>query len=141
MKTERIVISFIAAIIGILVAGVAFYFYQSTKTLSPAKSKSVSITAPTPTPVSSIFLAVENPKDEQVFDTKTITINGKTTPEATIIITTDLGDQVISPSQIGAFSTTVTLDSDQNKIEIIAIAPNGEETRVIKTVTFSTETF
>ncbi|MBI2074577.1 MAG: hypothetical protein HYT83_01925 [Candidatus Levybacteria bacterium] len=141
MKAEKIVISFIAVLIGVLVAGAAFYFYQSTKIVSPSQIKTVSIKSPTPTPSSSIFLSVENPKNEDVVDTKTITVNGKTTSDAVIILSTISDDQVFTPTKIGSFSTTTTLNDGANLITITAIAPNGEEVKITKTVTYSTESF
>ncbi len=142
MKAEKIVICFIAVAIGILVAGGAFYFYQKTKTIPDVQTKTTTIAAkPLPTSKPSVSLTVEKPKDEEVFDSKTVTISGKTNPKATIIITTDSNDQVISPAQNGNFSTTQTIEDGQNRIEITAISENGEEVTVVRTVTFSTEAF
>ncbi|MDP3987714.1 MAG: hypothetical protein Q8P80_01060 [Candidatus Levybacteria bacterium] len=141
MKTEKIVISFIAVVIGILAAGAVFYFYQSSKTIPASKSKTVTIAAPTPTPKLSIFLSVDKPKDEDVVDSKTISVSGKTTGQAAVIVSTQSQDQVLTPASNGSFSTTITIEDGQNQVEITAIAPNGEETRITRTITFSTETF
>lgn len=141
MKAEKIVIAFIAVSVGILVAGIAFYLYQATKILSPAKTKIISISSPTSTPTPSIFLTVDHPRDEEVSDKKTITISGKTDSSATIVISTQSTDQVITPASNGNFSTTLAIDDFENQIEITAIAPNGEEARIVRTVTYSTESF
>lgn len=142
MKTEKIVLSFIAITVGVLVAGVVFYLYQATKTINLSKTKSVSLqTTPAPSEKPAIFLTVDAPKDEEVFDKRTITISGKTAPSSTIIITTQTDDQVITSAQNGNFSTSVVIGDGQNIIEITAVLPNGEETKIIRTVTFSTETF
>lgn len=141
MKTERIVLSFIAILIGILVAGIAFYLFQATKTIPSSKTRPISAIAPTSTPKSSIFLTIESPKDEEVIDKKTVTISGKTISQAIIVISTSTADQVISPTTTGSFSATATLIDGQNQIQITAIAPNGEEVKVERTVTFSTEMF
>lgn len=145
MKKEKIVLSFLAVLFGLLVAGGAFYLYQSTKVIPPSETKTISITPPsqvTKAPQnSSIFLAVDTPKDEEVIDRKTITISGKTIPEASIAIITASTDQVVTPARNGNFSTTAVLENGVNYIEILAIAPNGEEAKVTRTVTFSTEDF
>lgn len=141
MKTEKIVLSFIAITVGVLVAGVVFYIYQVTKTISPSKIKTVSIQTPSPIPKPTIFLTVDAPKDEEVFDKRTISISGKTAPSSTIIISTQTDDQVITPAQNGNFSTSVVIEDGQNIIEITAVLPSGEETKIIRAVTFSTETF
>lgn len=141
MKTERIVLSFIAVLIGILVAGIAFYLFQATKTIPNSKTKIISVVAPTGGPKSSVFLSIDSPKDEDVLDKKTITISGKTIPQAVIVISTPTTDQVVSPTTTGSFSATATLSDGENQIQITAIAPNGEEVKVNRTVTFSTEMF
>lgn len=141
MKQERIILSFIMVLIGLLVAGALFYFYQSTKVI-PTPTTSI-ITSPIPTPksTSNIFLSVTNPTNEQVVANKTVQIMGKTIPGATVIVITDSGQQVFSPSAQGDFSTTITIQSGENSIEIRAIAPNGETTSMQRTVTYSTEDF
>lgn len=141
MKTEKIVISFIAILIGILFASVAFYLYQSTKTIPPSETKITRNLTPTPKSETSVFLAIDSPKDEEVIGKKTINIVGKTIPGAVVIISTKSTDEAIKPASNGNFSTTAVIDDGVNKIEITAIAPNGEEKRIIRTVTFSTENF
>jgi hypothetical protein len=141
MKTEKIVISFIAVFVGIVFAGGAFYLYQSTKVVSNSQTKTVAITPPNPTPKATIYLSLDTPSEGEVFDKKTVTISGKTVPGSLVVISTDVDDQVVSPSSIGNFSATTTIDNGGNIINVTAIAPNGEEITVNRTVTFSTENF
>lgn len=141
MKTEKIIISFIAILIGILFASVAFYFYQATKTVPQSEIKIAATPTPTSKSKSAVFLAIDSPRDEEVVSKKTINIVGKTTPEAILVISTKNTDEVIKPVSNGNFSTTAVIDNGVNKIEITAINPNGEEAKIIKTVTCSTENF
>lgn len=146
MKTERIVLSFIAVLIGILVAAGGFYFYQTTKLVSVPQTKNNTSVTPLPnnikpTPLPSISLSVDSPQDEEVVDNKSVTVSGKTTPGAVLIVSTNSNDDTITPASNGNFSTTVTINDGPNQIEITAVAPNGESTKVIRTVTFSTENF
>lgn len=141
MKTEKLVISFIAVFVGVIVAGVAFYIYQSTRVLPESQTKTVSVTPPTPTPKATIFLSLATPQEGEVFDKKVITVSGKTVPGSLIVISTDVSDQVVSPSSVGDFSTTATIGDGGNVISVIAIAPNGEQIAQTRTVTFSTENF
>lgn len=141
MKKEKIVLSFIAVLIGILVAGVAFYFYQGTKTIPDESTLTKNALSPTPTQKPSIFLSVDTPEDGTVSEVKTIKISGKTIPEAIVVISTETNDQVITPASNGNFSTNATIGNDQNILVITAIAPNGEEASITRTVTFSTENF
>ena len=140
MKQERVILSFIMVLIGLLVAGIAFYFYQSTKIVSDRSSASQVIT-PTPTPKPTIFLSLSQPINESVVTSKTLSISGKTEPEATVIVITDSGEQVLQPSSQGDFSTTITLADDQNLITVWALAPNGETANLKRTVTYSTDNF
>ncbi|PIY94598.1 MAG: hypothetical protein COY68_01830 [Candidatus Levybacteria bacterium CG_4_10_14_0_8_um_filter_35_23] len=141
MKKERTVLSLIAITIGLLFAGIAFYIYQYTKILPLAKTKTVSISAPTPTPKPSIFLLVNEPSDEKIFNKKVVTVSGKTEDNATIVIMTKSDFDVLKPSSVGNFSTTINLNDGINIIRITAIAPNGEEQTIERTVGFTTEDF
>lgn len=142
MKTEKIVISFIASLIGIIAAAGAFYFYQTTKVISPTDIKTITLSpSPEPTPKPSIFLTLDAPTNEEVTDKKIISVNGTTNPDAVVIITSGISEQVVSPSANGAFATTITLDNGQNEITVTAVSTTGEETTLTKTVTVSSETF
>lgn len=141
MKAEKLILSFIATIFGLLVAGLVFYVFQATKTITPNNSKTISFASPTPTLAPSVFLTVDRPKDEEVVDSKVLVVSGKTKSDAVVIVVTDSVDEVITPSKDGDFSTTVNLSEDQNILTIISIAPNGESITIKKTVTYSQEEF
>jgi len=141
MKTERVLLSLLAVVVGLLVAGIAFYLYENTKTIPASRSKTISTTTPIPTLKPSIFLSVDKPKDEEVFGKKIISISGKTASDAIVIVLTNNDEKILTPTSSGDFSTTTTIEAGQNLIEITAIAQNGESTSVLRVVTFSTEEF
>ena len=141
MKTEKLILSFIATALGLLVAGIAFYLFQATKTVTPNNTKDVSFATPTPTIAPSIFLTIDRPKDEEVVNSKVLVVSGKTTSSAVVTVITETSEDVIEPAENGDFSTTVNLADGQNVLEIISIAPNGESIRIKKTVTYSQEEF
>lgn len=141
MKAEKFLILAFATIIGIGVAGIIFYFYQAQKTIPKSQIHTIAIQAPTPTPQSGIFLSLDNPKDEDVTDSKTITVSGKTIPDGTIIITSDLDQQIVSPSQNGDFSANLDIDSGENELDVTVVAPNGQTQTVKRIITQSTESF
>lgn len=141
MKQERVILSFIMVLIGLLVAGAAFYFYQSTKVVSPSKTTLTISPSPTPAPKSNIFVTLSAPSDESVVASKTLQITGKTTIGATILVITDSDQQIVQPSTQGDFSTTIALEDGENIIQIEAIASDGGETFVQRTVTYSTQDF
>lgn len=142
MKAEKIFLSFFALLTGLIVAGVAFYFLQSS---NPTKKNTTTVTvktpSPTPTPTESLFLSIDSPKDKEVVTKKVVTVTGKTQKDTIVVITTPLEDTVITPSQNGDFKATVSIDDGENSIHYIAIAPNGEEKHMIQTITYSTEDF
>jgi hypothetical protein len=143
MKAERVILSFVAVIIGLIAAGVAFYLYQMTKVV-PNNEKSVNLLpkiSVSPTPDSANLLTIDSPKDEQVFDKKVITITGHTRNDATILVTSEDSDQVVKPATNGTFSITQTIPGSTSLLHITAIFPNGEEQTITRTVTFSTEDF
>lgn len=141
MKQERVILSFIMVLIGLLVAGVAFYFYQTTKVVSDKSSVGNSNQTPTPSPKPTVFLVLNQPSNEQVVSNKTLLVSGKTNQDATVIIITDSDQLVLKPSSQGDFSTTITLSNDQNLIRVRAVTPNGETAVLDRTVTYSTEDF
>ncbi len=140
MRFEKLLLSFFAILGGLLVAGVAFYFYQSAKTIPATQIKTVHITTPTPTSAP-VMLTIDAPQDLSVTNNKTITITGHTDPQATIIVSTDIADQVVTPASTGAFSITVTIGNNENYLHVVAIAPNGQEVTKTLTITYSTESF
>ena len=141
MKTEKLILSFIATLLGLGFAGIAFYSFQATKTITPSNTKTISFVSPTPTSAPSVFLTVDRPKDEEVVSSKVEIISGKTISNGVVIIITEALEDVITPSNTGDFSTSVNLDEGQNVLEIISIAPNGESITIKKTVTYSQEEF
>jgi len=141
MKQERVILSFIMVIIGLLVAGVAFYIYQGTKSGSSSKT-SISVASPTPTPITaSVYLNVDSPINESIVDNKTVTISGKTTPGATIVIITNSDQKVIAPSGVGDFSTTVIINNGANLIRVTSFGPDGQSETTQRTITYSLEDF
>ena len=140
MKQERIILSFIMVLIGLLVAGTAFYFYQSGKKPTPSVRTAVSPT-PATAKVKTVLLTLTSPDDQEVLSNKNLDISGKTNPDATILLITDSDQQVLKPNGQGNFTTTTTLDNDQNIITVISILPSGDSKQIQETVTYSTSNF
>lgn len=141
MKAERLILSIVALVIGLAVAGLAFYLYQMTNKTPPTTKKIASEVTPSPTPDESLFLTIDSPKDEEVLSTKTIKISGKTTPDAIVVVNTETNDEVVKPTANGSFSLTQTIGNDVNFLQITAIFPNGEEKIIQRTVTYNSESF
>ena len=143
MSKEKFVLAFVAITLGLIVAGGAFYIYQSTKVIDepkPTQNNNTNV-KPSPVPQNENLLVVNEPKDEQVFSKTIINIKGKTTADATIVVSTESSDEIFTPSKNGDFSLTHTLQDGVNVLRIAAIFPNGEEQTVVRTVTSTTEDF
>lgn len=140
MSKEKIILCFIAVVIGLGVASLGYYLYQGTKVLPIEKQKTVSI-ANTPSPTPSVLLSLDEPKDENVYATRVIKVSGKTNPDATIVVLTDTDQDVLTPAKDGSFSTTVTIDTGENTIQVTAVGKNGDSNTINRTVTYSTESF
>lgn len=140
MTKEKIVLSFVAVLIGLLVASLAFYLYQKTKVISPENQKTVSV-KPVPIPKPLVFLTVDEPQDEKIYDSKIVKVTGKTEEGALIVILTRNNEEVLSPTVNGDFSTTITLENGANLIQITAVGKNGDTNTIEKTISYSGESF
>lgn len=136
---ERIVIVFIAIAIGLLVTTLIFFLYQQTKTIPQGTINTLG--SPTKAPSQDVYLVVEAPVDEQISDRRSIQVKGKTDPDNTIIVSTNIEDEVVKPTSDGRFSVTITIDAGANVLVTRAIAPSGEETVDRRVITFSAEEF
>jgi hypothetical protein len=143
MKIEKIILSFFAVLVGLVAAGVAFYFYQMTKVI-PANKTNTAMTpskAPTPTPNTGNILTIDSPKNEAVSDKKTVSISGKTASNATVIVSTEDDDQVVKPASNGNYSVTASLPDGTTLLQVRAIFADGTEKALTQTVTYSTASF
>lgn len=140
MRIEKIILAIAGILAGLFVAGIAFYIYQTTKTLSPTSIQTITVQKPTPS-ANDVPLVIENPADESVVTSKILQITGKTDSKATVVVTTDTNDVVVQPSSDGNFSLTITLDSGENRILITSIMPDGTESQKTLTVSQTTQDF
>src|SRR3989344_6505285 len=118
MKKEKLILSFVATLIGLIVAGSIFFFYESSKQIPESQMKKVEIHLPSPTPKPSIFLNIDTPKNQEVSTKKVVTLSGTTSSDATISIMSNNYQDIINPSATGSFSTTLDIADGENFIEI-----------------------
>lgn len=143
---ERIVIVIIATLLGLLLTTAGYFIYQAAVSYQQEAGQEntpIDLTDQekkdnTADPES---LTVNTPKDEEVLDTRTIEVKGRTFAENTVVVSTNTEDVVGTPSRDGNFSVTVTIDAGVNKIVTRSIAPDGEEYIDTRIVTYSTEEF
>lgn len=139
---EKIVIIFIALIVGLFITTIAFYLYQSTKSESAQNQNKETSFVLTPTPMpQGLLLNIEEPKDEAVTSKRTISVKGKTNPENTIVVSSNIQDVVGTPTSEGSFSLSVDIDAGTNKIIVRAIDSQGNQVTDERIITFSQEEF
>lgn len=144
MRAEKVVLSFVAVLIGLIAAGIAFYLYQATKTIPNSTTKPIEIAqSPTPEPLSdeAHLLRIDSPQQEAVFDKRQVNVSGQTVKNTTIIVSTEDSDEVVEPAENGDFNLTITIPSGTSIMQITAVFPDGTEKKETRTVTFSTEDF
>jgi hypothetical protein len=141
MKKEKIILFLVASGIGLLAAGIIFYFYESSRTIPSTKIKKISTLVPTPTPKPSIYLNINTPTNEEVTDKRILTVSGKTLPDAKVVVLSPIDLSSGISSADGNFSMSVNIDNDQNIIRITAVSASGETVSQTRIVTYSTENF
>ena len=76
---------------------------------------------------SGLPLNVTEPADSAIINGDTVTVQGTTTPGATVSV----NDNVITADSTGAFSTNVSLDAGPNAIDVIATDDNNNQGEVL----------
>ncbi len=140
MRIEKIILALVGVVAGLFVAGIAFYIYQTTRTISPTTIKTITLESPTPT-ASPVPLAITSPVDGSVSTSRIVTLNGKTDSQATIVVTSDTTNTVVVPSASGDFSLSLTVAPGANRIIVTAIMPNGQDVQQTLTVSVETNDF
>lgn len=141
MKKERVILSFIALLIGLMVAGGAFFLYENAKASAPKEEETV-VSVPTPsTTEEASSLKIDKPQNEDVISSRTVTISGKTEPNAVIVAQSAADEQVAKASANGSFQFTLDIEEGLNTINVTAILADGTEVSEIRTITYSQEDF
>lgn len=140
MKKERVILSFIALLIGLMVAGGAFFLYENAKASAPEEETVVSVPTPSVTEEAT-RLKIDKPQNEDVITSRTVTVSGKTEPNAVLIAQSAADEQVAKASANGSFQFTLDIEEGLNIINITAILADGTEVSEIRTITYSQEDF
>ncbi len=143
---ERLIIVFVAVVIGLVLTTVGYLVYQSTQ-MPPEPGETTqpttqSATTPTPAPdTNSFHVIITEPKPEAITDKRTITVKGTTNPGNTVVISTNQADVIAQPKEDGSFSTTVTINAGTNILIARAIDTHGNTTEDRRVITFVAEEF
>ena len=82
-------------------------------------------------------LQINNPDDELLVFSKSLTVSGQTSPNATVMFTNGDSDSAVSASSSGSFTQVLNLNPGLNTITINAFDSIGEAKTVTRTVYFS----
>lgn len=144
---ERIIIIFVALIAGLFITSAGFLIYQSTKnnTTKETKVKTATNTLPSSSgevkDENGMFIDISEPKDESITESRSITVKGRTNPDNTIIISTNLLDTIGKADANGNFEIDVDISAGANKVISRSVSPTGDSVEDSRSVTYSTEEF
>ncbi|OGH12361.1 MAG: hypothetical protein A2857_01345 [Candidatus Levybacteria bacterium RIFCSPHIGHO2_01_FULL_36_15] len=141
---EKILIIFIALALGLALATLGFYIFQSTKKgvlENSKKTDNINKTAENKDKTNGIILSIDSPTNESLVNERTIEVKGKTNPLNTIIVSSNLEDAMGSADSNGNFSINIGIDAGLNNIIVRSFSSTGDETKDERTVTFSQEDF
>ncbi|MFH2019629.1 MAG: hypothetical protein ABII80_03395 [bacterium] len=130
IKKEITVAVIIGLIIGLLVVG---GILRARSAINNMKTPGDDTKTPTSsqTPASNegngeLFLSLIT-EDNQVVNTPTITVTGKTLPTTYVVLNSEKGDFIIVPNDLGTFSQEVTLVKGANTIVVTVYEENGNK--------------
>ncbi len=140
MRKEKLILSTFALFIGIIVAVVIFYLYQSATQIKPTQIEKIVIATPTPAQAE-VPLTLTSPVDQSVVTNRSVDVRGQTAPGAKIVVLTQSREIGAVAASDGSFSTSITIDDGENVVEVDVVASNGQTASVKKTVTYSNQNF
>lgn len=140
MKKESIIVGIFGLSLGLLVAWGIWNFKGGAPqpeefAVSPTP---VALTTPTPTP-SSLTLTLESPKEDYISTESSVLVAGKSKSEATIVVSTNLSDYVLTASQDGSFSQEVDLEEGENVLTVTSYGPASKEETIERSVIYAKE--
>lgn len=102
-----------------------------------------STVSPTPSSAAAATnaLTITNPQDGEVVTTDKVTLRGKTSPGANVIISTEKADALIAADNSGSFSSDISVVSGANDIRIVSFDASGDRSEMTMTIVYSTADF
>lgn len=135
LSTKTFVLSHLTLLIIALVFFAGLYYI-----LYPEKFKEA---VPQYNPVTkepvSLFLELTSPEDDILSNDASVVISGRTSPNATVIISSNDNDSGLESGNDGQFSKVFPLSDGPNIIEITAIDSEGNSKSVTKSIFFTEE--
>ena len=138
MRKEVLIAIFIGILLG---SAIAFGISRVNSYLSPKKDSAVA-SEQKPEEAQNIDtsqLIITQPEDNSVSSKDKITIKGSASPNSTVVIVSNLSEAVTQAKNDGSFEQEIGLDGGPNQITILAYDSQGNESKQIVTVVYSTE--
>jgi hypothetical protein len=119
-------------ITGLLLMGPKLMTYLPKISL-PTISLGQSNPQTTPTPDAKDFtLTIDSPLNEAIEHTAEVLVSGTTHPKATVIIQTDIDDEVVRSSDDGKYAGKVTLGEGKNDLTVTSYTVGKPETKTVQ---------
>jgi hypothetical protein len=140
MKKEVILAILSGFAIGLIIT---FGIYTAQKSLQNKQTGAEPTTSPQATtePETQHTLTLISPGNETVHQQETITLEGKTSPQATVAIVTEEEEKIITADNQGQFATEITLKGGANTITATAFTSNGNQAKANLNLIYSTADF
>lgn len=142
MRKEVIVAIVLGSLIGI---AVAFGVWRANVALQQQREQETVVSgieqalgSPTEDQEADGLIVIE-PEDGSVVNKATITVSGKTDPEAVITLLYNEAETILTSEKDGSFQTEIELTGGPNEIKVISFNAQGDRREKILTVVFSTE--
>ena len=128
---------FLLSMLLIFIAGLSGIFYLN-QILNPPKLTYLELGPVTISPIS-LTLALSSPDDNLLVFSPDLLIQGKTLPNSSVLISTEMQDQVIKATASGDFSQTWSLDEGVTNFTVVSFDDHGNSKTENRTVYYSKE--
>ncbi|MBI2405831.1 hypothetical protein HYV21_02155 [Candidatus Microgenomates bacterium] len=135
MRKEVLIAILLGATLGL---AIAFGVYRANLALRSTPTTTQATPAPTSAPSSST-LTITQPEDEALVDTDSITVEGKTAPNATVVITSPVDEVTALADNSGTFRAEVKLEPGANALLVTSFGEDNNSVEKELTITYSTE--
>ncbi len=84
-------------------------------------------------------LTLSQPENDALVETNQVTVTGKTSKGATVVVNGPLKDEIVTAGNDGSFSVAITIEEGANEIIVTAYDTTGTEKSETRTVNYTKE--
>ena len=139
MSKESIIVGIFGLSLGLLVAWAIWNFKSPSPQPQEVAVSPTPFAAATPTPAPQVSLTLESPVNDYLATESSILVKGIAKPGDTVVISTNLEDQVLTAGSNGSFSQTISLEEGENTLTVTSYGPGRKEESLQKTVIYTKE--